>query len=102
LLAAADCTIFIGSEDRTGVTLEWSLPPLDSPVIHIDVDAAEIGRNYVNSVGILADAKLGTAALAEAVAEPRSRTEWDRERSPTSPGSGGRVRSSTKAPKQGS
>lgn len=80
VLAESDCVIFIGSKTGQTTTNNWTLPGLDTTVIHIDIDADEIGRNYHFGVGILADARLGTAALADAMqGQPRS-SEWDEKR----------------------
>ena len=45
--------------------------------MHIDVDAAEIGRNHRNSLALQADAKLGVAALLEALPGSLGGYEWD-------------------------
>jgi acetolactate synthase-1/2/3 large subunit len=74
----ADCVIFIGSKTGQTTTLNWTLPFLDTPVIHIDIDPGEIGRSYHNSVALLSDAKLGAAALAEALRGRDLRAEWNR------------------------
>jgi len=80
LLAAADCVVFIGSKTGQTTTNGWTLPELDAPVIHVDVDPEEIGRNYRDTVGIFADARLGTAALVAALRDDRPRTAWDPDR----------------------
>jgi acetolactate synthase-1/2/3 large subunit len=45
----------------------WRFPP--SKLIQIDVDPAEIGRNYPVEIGAVADATLAVTAIADAVAE---------------------------------
>jgi acetolactate synthase-1/2/3 large subunit len=75
----ADCVIFIGSKTGQTTTLNWTLPFLDTPVIHIDIDPGEIGRSYHNSVALLSDAKLGAAALAEALRDRATSTHWNRD-----------------------
>lgn len=77
LLAAADCIVFIGCKTGQTTTNGWTNPRTGTPVVHIDVDPEEIGRNYPDSVGVVADAKLGTAALVEALRAAKPRTEWD-------------------------
>ncbi|HEU5023046.1 MAG TPA: thiamine pyrophosphate-dependent enzyme, partial [Bryobacteraceae bacterium] len=42
----------------------FSFPP--SRLIHIDIDSAEIGRNFPTEIGAVADAKLALAAIADA------------------------------------
>jgi acetolactate synthase-1/2/3 large subunit len=77
LLAAADLVIFIGCKTGQTTTNGWTLPELELPVVHIDVDPEEIGRNYRNTAGIFADAKLGTASLVGALRADRPATAWD-------------------------
>jgi acetolactate synthase-1/2/3 large subunit len=43
----------------------WSFPP--SKLIQIDIDPAEIGRNYPVEIGVVADAGLAVAAIRDAV-----------------------------------
>jgi acetolactate synthase-1/2/3 large subunit len=73
----ADCVIFIGSKTGQTTTLNWTLPFLDTKVIHIDVDPNEIGRNYHDTIGLVADAKLGTAALVEGLRGRSPKSNWD-------------------------
>lgn len=81
LLEEADCVVFIGSKTGQTTTLGWTLPYLDTPIVHIDVDPQELGRNYHDTVALAADAKLGTAALALAIrAGPKPAYAWERDR----------------------
>ncbi len=75
LLAEADCVMFVGTKAAQGATLNWTLPPPGTPVIHLDVDPTEIGRNFPRSVGLECDAKLGVRAVADALHEQRG--DWD-------------------------
>jgi acetolactate synthase-1/2/3 large subunit len=69
IAAAADVLVAVGcrftdwsaSSYRQGVS--FSIPP--GKLIHIDVDPAEIGKNYPAEVGIAADAKTTLAAIVE-------------------------------------
>jgi acetolactate synthase-1/2/3 large subunit len=79
-LEEADCVIFIGTKTGQTTTLNWTLPYLDTTVIHIDSDPHELGRNYHDTVGIVADAKLGTAALVAALAARTTTSSWDRDK----------------------
>ncbi|SHN23943.1 thiamine pyrophosphate-binding protein [Cryptosporangium aurantiacum] len=51
----------------------WSFPP--TRLIQIDIDPAEIGRNYPVEIGVVADAALAVARIAEAAGkhDPRTR-----------------------------
>lgn len=79
-LEEADCVVYIGCKTGQTTTLNWTLPYLDTPVIHIDSDPQELGRNYHDTIGIAADAKLGTAALVEALIGRNATSTWDREK----------------------
>ena len=48
----------------------WRFPP--SRLIQVDVDPAEIGRNFPVEIGAVADAGLAVTAIADAVATARS------------------------------
>ncbi len=69
LTARADVLLAVGmrfadestSSYRHGVT--YAIPP--TRLIHVDLDPAEIGKNYPTEVGIVADAKAALAALLE-------------------------------------
>ena len=66
----ADLIVAIGTRLAEANSSSWdprftfSIPP--TRLIHIDADEAEIGRNYPTDLGVVADAKLALAALAEA------------------------------------
>ncbi len=74
LAASADVVLAVGcrftdwsaSSYRQGVS--FSIPP--ARLIHIDIEAQEIGKNYPVAVGIVADAKAAVCALASEIAEP--------------------------------
>jgi acetolactate synthase-1/2/3 large subunit len=80
LLAESDCVTFIGSKAGQTVTLGWNVPRLDTPVVHIDVDPEELGRNYRETIALVADAQLGTQCLAEALRDTTVNSAWDLER----------------------
>lgn len=79
VLLEADLVLFVGSKTGNQVTLKWQVPPLSTKVIHLDIDPAEIGRHYPDTLGVLADAKLGLAELAEALAaDAGDHADWAR------------------------
>jgi acetolactate synthase-1/2/3 large subunit len=64
----ADLIVAIGTRLAEANSSSWdsnftfSIPP--TRLIHIDIDPAEIGRNYQTELGVVADAKLALEALA--------------------------------------
>jgi acetolactate synthase I/II/III large subunit len=67
VLLEADLVLFAGSKAGNQVTLKWQVPPLSAKVIQLDIDPAEIGRHYPDTLGVLGDAKLGLAELINAI-----------------------------------
>ncbi len=80
LLAESDCVVFVGTKAGQSTTLSWTLPAAGTPVVHIDVDPEEIGRNFRDSIGIVADARLGTQGLIDALRTTQVNSAWDLER----------------------
>ena len=75
----ADLIVAIGTRLAEANSSSWyrditfSIPP--TRLIHIDIDLAEIGRNYPTDLGVVADAKQALGALAKAA---KGRTHRDR------------------------
>ncbi len=74
IVAEADLVLFVGSHTGSQVTNEWRIPPAGTPVIQIDINPLEPGRNYPAEVALLGDAKVTLRHLVEAV-EPGGQTE---------------------------
>lgn len=74
-LKEADLVIYFGSQTSDQTTYEWRCPPLATKVIQLDLEPSELGRNYPNTIGLLADAKVGAAQLAAGVNKKKN-TEW--------------------------
>jgi acetolactate synthase-1/2/3 large subunit len=74
-VAEADLFFFVGSHTGGQVTNNWQLPPRDTPIIQLDINADEIGSNYPLVLGIHSDAKIALTKLIEA-ASPVRRTAW--------------------------
>lgn len=63
---SADLVFYIGCHTGSVTTDKWALPVDRSvKVIQMDVDPARIGLNYQVAAGVVADARLGLAALVE-------------------------------------
>jgi acetolactate synthase-1/2/3 large subunit len=76
-LAEADLVFFIGSHTGGQVTNNWMFPPVGTKVIQLDIDPAELGRNYPNTVSVLGDAKATLRRMIEAAsARMPAAMEW--------------------------
>lgn len=77
-VAEADVAFFIGSQTGGQVTTNWKIPGPGTQVIHLDIDAREIGRNYPTAVGLLGDAKtvLRQMIAQTGSAKPAPREAW--------------------------
>jgi acetolactate synthase-1/2/3 large subunit len=75
-LAEADFVFFVGSHTGGQVTNNWMFPPIGTKVIQLDIDPAELGRNYANAVSILGDAKVSLARMIEAAAPRANSAGW--------------------------
>ena len=77
IMKSADLVLFIGSKVGQLTTLNYRIPGKNIPIIHLDTDPEEIGRNYPDSIPLLGDARLGLGAIHSALnAKPLS-TQWD-------------------------
>lgn len=61
--AEADVLVVIGSRSEEFQTGAWKFFPDGAKMVQIDVDAFEIGRNWVPDAPVVGDAKLALAAL---------------------------------------
>ncbi|MGH3304927.1 MAG: thiamine pyrophosphate-binding protein, partial [Streptosporangiaceae bacterium] len=68
VLLEADLVLYVGSKTANQVTLNWQIPPLSTKVIQLDIEPAELGRHYPDTLGLVTDARLGLADLAAAAA----------------------------------
>jgi len=66
LIEQADVVLAVGTRFQNYSTRMWKLA-IPGRIIHLDADPTVIGRNYPVEVGVVGDAKLGLAALFDAV-----------------------------------
>ncbi len=76
IVEEADLVFFAGSRAGGLTTNNWKLPRPGTPTIQLDIDGAELGRNYPAKVGILGDAKLTLRQMVDAVPSVASRAAW--------------------------
>ena len=72
----ADLILFIGSGAGDQTTNEWRIPQPGTKIIQVDIDPAELGRNYPNTLGIPSDAKMALLALIEALEASSGNPTW--------------------------
>lgn len=76
VLQEADLIIYIGCKIGQLTTLRFNYPPSSVRSIHMDADPEELGRNYPQSIPVLADAQLGIEALTASLRESSCDVEW--------------------------
>ncbi|MFZ0546651.1 MAG: thiamine pyrophosphate-binding protein [Candidatus Promineifilaceae bacterium] len=72
----ADLVIFIGSNTGDQVTNNWRIPAAGTPIVQIDINSAEIGRNYPNVIGVVGDARTAVSRLTEALDAQPGNESW--------------------------
>ena len=75
-VAEADLVLFIGSRTGSQVTNDWKIPRPGTSIIQIDIEPAEIGRNYPAKLGIAGDVKATLRRLIETIEPVAPRTDW--------------------------
>ena len=75
-VADADLVFFIGSHTGGQVTNAWQVPQPGVPVIQLDIDPSELGRNYPNTVSLLGDAKTTLQKMIAAAESSPPREVW--------------------------
>lgn len=73
----SDLVFFIGCKAGQLTTFGYRCPGKTSSIIHLDNDPEEIGRNYVNSVPLVADARLGLKAILTELGKTSPKNNWD-------------------------
>lgn len=61
----ADLVVFIGAHGGGQVTNNFTAPRRGTPVIQIDINPAQVGKNYPLKVGIVGDAKVAVQRLID-------------------------------------
>jgi acetolactate synthase I/II/III large subunit len=77
IMQQSDLVFFIGSKIGELTSFGFRIPKKDTSVIHLDVDPEEIGRNFIDSLPLLADACLGLDAVIAALTGKKSTADWD-------------------------
>jgi len=75
-VAEADLVFFIGSRAGGHTTANWRLPRPGTAVVQLDIDPAEIGRNYPAKAGLCGDARATLRRLIEIVGPQEGGKDW--------------------------
>jgi acetolactate synthase-1/2/3 large subunit len=75
ILLRADVVLVAGSSLGSMTTKSWSLVPADAQIIQVDIDGAEIGRNYECTVPVVGDVS-GVIAQLSAAARVQAAGQW--------------------------
>jgi acetolactate synthase I/II/III large subunit len=79
IVDGAELVLFVGCDTGDQVTLNWTVPARDTPVVQIDADPVEIGRSYPNTIGVLGDPKASLARLNLLIGRPARDTGFAEE-----------------------
>jgi acetolactate synthase-1/2/3 large subunit len=70
IVHGADMVLFVGCDTGDQVTLNWTIPAINTRIVQIETDPLEIGRSYPNTTGIVGDPTATLARLIEAIGRP--------------------------------
>ena len=57
VVAEADLVFFVGSQTGSMITTNWRIPAPGTRIVHLDIDAAQLGRHYPTEVPLNGDAR---------------------------------------------
>ena len=75
-LCEADLVFFIGSHTGGQVTNAYQIPPQGTPIIQLDINPEEIGRNYPVQVGLQGDVKSSLRRMIDRAGPRERRAAW--------------------------
>ncbi len=76
IVSEADLVMYVGCSTGDQVTHDWTIPEDGTQIIQVDIDPAELGRNYRNTHGIHGDARLTLARIIESLNGTGSKKAW--------------------------
>ena len=71
-VSEADLVFFVGTHAGGQITAMWKIPSPGTAVIQLDIDAEQLGRNYVNAASLQGDAKVGLRSMINAATKKSS------------------------------
>ncbi len=76
VLCEADLVFFIGSHTGGQVTNAYTIPPQSTPIIQLDINPEELGRNYPLKVGLQGDVRNSLRRMLAQAETVERRPEW--------------------------
>ncbi len=76
IVSEADLVVFVGSGLNDQLTHDWTIPSKGTPIVQIDIDPGELGKNYPNTLGLHGDAKSILAMLIGILQSGTSKNDW--------------------------
>ena len=76
VLCEADLVFFIGSHTGGQVTNSYTIPPQGTPIIQLDINPDELGRNYPIKVGLQGDVRSTLRRMIEHAESAEARSDW--------------------------
>ncbi len=76
VVCEADLVFFIGSHTGGQVTNGYRIPPQGTPIIQLDINPDELGRNYPIKVGLQGDVRNSLRRMIAHAETVEPRTEW--------------------------
>ena len=71
-----DLVFFIGSHTGGQVTNGYKVPPQGTPIIQLDINAEELGRNYPLTLGLQGDVRNTLRLMIDQASKAEPRTQW--------------------------
>ncbi|MEM7538548.1 MAG: thiamine pyrophosphate-binding protein [Chloroflexota bacterium] len=75
-LCEADLVFFIGSHTGGQVTAAYQIPPQGTPIIQLDINPEELGRNYPIKLGLQGDIKTSLRSMIDMAESVPARSGW--------------------------
>ena len=76
IVCEADLLFYIGSHTGGQLTNNYSIPPPGARVIQLDLNPAEIGRNYALTLGLQGDVRNTLRKMLASATDAPARTAW--------------------------
>ena len=76
IVCEADLLFYIGSHTGGQLTNNYTIPPPGVKVIQLDINPAEIGRNYAISVGLQGDVRASLRQMLQSADAAPERSGW--------------------------